>query len=76
MYSSTKSKYVEYAAKQKEGMVTVNDMLDAQADMDRAQAVLSSSKYQRHIALATLQMAMGTIGGEWLSAVERQKVTE
>ena len=74
-YSSAKSKYVEYAAKQKEGMVTVNDMLDAQADMDRAQAILSSSKYQRHIALATLQMAMGVIGGEWLEHAERQRIT-
>ncbi|MBR4221601.1 MAG: TolC family protein [Victivallales bacterium] len=75
-YSSTKSKYIEYAAKQKEGMVTVNDMLDAQADMDRAQAILSSSKYQRHIALATLQMAMGSIGGEWLADAERQRTTD
>ncbi len=69
-YSSAKAKFVEYESKQKEGLVTVNDMLDAQADMDKAQAVLSLMKYQRHLAAATLQMTLGTIGSEFLENKE------
>ncbi len=69
-YSSAKAKFTEYENKQKEGLVTVNDMLDAQADMDKAQAVLSLMKYQRHLAAATLKMTLGTIGSEFLENKE------
>ena len=69
-YSSARSKFIEYENKQKEGLVTVNDMLDAQADMDKAQAVLSLMKYRRHLAAATLQMTLGTIGSEFLEDKE------
>ena len=69
-YSSARSKFIEYESKQKEGLVTVNDMLDAQADMDKAQAILSLMKYRRHLAAATLQMTLGTIGSEFLENKE------
>lgn len=72
-FNSTRAKYIDYERKQKEGLIPVNDMLDAQADMDKAQASLATMKYQRHLALASLNMALGTIGGDFLKNHEHQK---
>lgn len=66
-YNSAKSKFKEYENKQKEGLVTVNDMLDAQADMDKAQAALSLMKYKQYLAVANMEMTLGTIGSQFLN---------
>ncbi len=60
-YETAKAKADDFEKRQKEGLLPMNELLDAQADRDDAQAVLDALKYQQFLALANLKMAMGTI---------------
>lgn len=73
-YNTSKSKFNDYQNKQKEGLIAINDMLDAQADMDAAQMTLSIAKYQGYLAEVSLRLVLGTIGGDWLTEAEKALV--
>lgn len=60
-YDVAKSKYEDYEAKSREGLIPVGDALDAQSAMDIAQVELLQSSYQEITARAALEFAMGSI---------------
>lgn len=59
--TTSEAKFDDYHKKQREGLVTVNDMLEAQAARDNAQTALTRANFERHLALAQLQLALGII---------------
>lgn len=59
-YDVAAGKYADYDAKSKEGLIPLSDALDARADMDLAQVALVKSRYQEKIAIANLELAIGS----------------
>ncbi len=53
------SKFADYDAQAREGLRPLIDALDARAELDLAQVALVKSRYQRAIARASLELAMG-----------------
>lgn len=60
-YQVAAAKYADYDARSREGLIPLNEALDARAAMDLAQMELVKSRYQEQIALAGLDLAMGSI---------------
>lgn len=58
-YDVAAAKYTDYDARAREGLIPLNDALDALAAMDLAQVALVQSRYQERMAIASLELAMG-----------------
>ena len=54
------AKSADYDAKAREGLIPLGDALDARAARDLAQVAMVQSQYQERIALANLELAMGS----------------
>jgi outer membrane protein len=59
-YEVAAAKYADYDAKSREGLLPLSEALDARAVMDLAQVALVRSRYQERIAIASLELAIGT----------------
>ena len=59
-YAVAAAKSSDYDAKAREGLIPLGDALDARAARDLAQVAMVQSQYQERIALANLELAMGS----------------
>lgn len=59
-YDVAAAKYADYSAKAEEGLIPLGDALDAQAEMNLAEVALVKSRYQERIAIANLDLAIGS----------------
>lgn len=61
MYDALRMKYEDYNARQREGLIPLNEALDAEAEMNLAQLNMLRSVYQERVAQASLKMSMGVL---------------
>ena len=59
VYAAARTKYEDYNARGKEGLVPISDVLDAQAEMDAAEVNMVLSRYDERVAVENLKLAMG-----------------
>lgn len=59
-YDVAAAKHADYDARAQEGLIPLSDALDARAQMDLAQVALVKSRYQEKIAIANLELAIGS----------------
>ena len=73
-YDVAVAKSADYDAKAREGLLPLSDALDARAARDLAQVARVQSQYQKRIAVANLELAMGlTLVPEQTSETKAEK---
>ena len=73
-YDVAAAKSADYDAKAREGLLPLSDALDARAARDLAQVARVQSQYQKRIAVANLELAMGlTLVPEQTSETKAEK---
>jgi len=59
-YDVAAAKVSDYDARSREGLIPVSEALDARAEMDLAQVALLQSRYRERLAIASLELALGS----------------
>ncbi len=58
-YDVAYAKWEDYDARAREGLIPLSDALDARAILDMIQVDLVRSRYEKRLAIANLELAMG-----------------